>query len=171
MSGLFSGWPYPVAVAALFAIAFLRGGLTYLLGRAVELGAARTRAARLMRTPAYRRARRAVSRWGAPVVSISFLTVGFQTLVNVAAGVAQMPRRRYVPALAVGALLWAFLYATVGFVAFAAVSALYDRSPALALGASGVAVGVLGWFVLAQVRSARRDPDPSVSAGEEPVGE
>ena len=49
-----------------------------------------------------------VARWGAPVVTLSFLTVGIQTLVNLAAGVMRMPLRRYIPALTVGAILWAF---------------------------------------------------------------
>ena len=55
-----------------------------------------------------------MGRWGAPVVAVSFLTVGFQSLVNASAGVLQMPLRRYLPGLLVGALLWAGVYVTIG---------------------------------------------------------
>src|SRR5690625_3572480 len=112
MSGLFDGWPYPLAVSVLAMIAFGRGLLTCLLGRAADAGAGRTRARRLLESAGFDRARRLISRWGPPVVSISFLTIGFQTLVNVAAGAGRMPWRRYLPALAVGAVLWGLLYAT-----------------------------------------------------------
>ena len=77
----------------------------------------------LMAKPRFARMQQMVERWGAPVVALSFLTVGIQTLVNLAAGVMRMPLRRYLPALTVGAILWAFLYATVGFATFAALAA------------------------------------------------
>jgi membrane protein DedA with SNARE-associated domain len=89
------------------------------------------------------------------VVSISFLTVGLQTLINLAAGVSRMPLRRYLPAVSVGALLWAFLYATVGFVTFAAWIALYRVSPVGAIVAVVVLLAVLVAFVVLQLRSAR----------------
>ena len=98
----------------LFVVALLRAGATYALGRAAQNGARRTRIAKLMARPGFARVQDMVARWGAPVVTLSFLTVGIQTLVNLAAGVTQMPLRRYLPALAVGSLLWGFLYATVG---------------------------------------------------------
>ena len=66
------------------------------------------------------RASRIVNKWGAPVVAFSFLTIGFQTACNAAAGLTGMPLRRYLPALAVGGFAWAIIYATVGLVAGAA---------------------------------------------------
>ncbi|SDS56939.1 DedA family protein [Microlunatus soli] len=155
MTGLFSTWPYPLAVSMLFLIALARGNLTYWLGRAAQAGARRTRARRLIESPGFGRASRLLNRWGPPVVSVSFLTVGFQTLINLAAGVSRMPLRRYLPAVGVGALLWAFLYATVGFVAFAAWFQLYERSPVLAIVALAVVVVGLLIFVLSQLRSRR----------------
>jgi membrane protein DedA with SNARE-associated domain len=47
---------------------------------------------------------------------VSFLTVGFQTLINLAAGVTRMSLRHYLPAVVVGSVMWAFVYATIGFV-------------------------------------------------------
>lgn len=161
MTGFFSTWPYPLAVSMLFLIALARGNLTYWLGRAAQAGARRTRARRLIDSPGFERASRLLNRWGPPVVSVSFLTVGFQTLINLAAGVSRMPLRRYLPAVAVGALLWAFLYATVGFVAFAAWFKLYERSPALATIALVVVVIGLLIFILSQLRSRRSDSEQS----------
>ena len=126
------GWPYPVAVAALFVIVMLRAGGTYAIGRAAQEGVRRSRLSRVMAKPRFARMQQLVARWGAPVVALSFLTVGIQTLVNLAAGVMRMPLRRYLPALTVGAILWAFLYATVGFATFAGWRRVYGchrRSP------------------------------------------
>ena len=90
-----------------------------------------------MAKPGFARVQQMVARWGAPVVTLSFLTVGIQTLVNLAAGVTRMPLRRYIPALMIGSILWAFLYATVGFATFAAWRRLYALSPTVAIVSSG----------------------------------
>jgi membrane protein DedA with SNARE-associated domain len=100
----------------------------------------------------------AVARWGAPVVTLSFLTVGIQTLVNLAAGVLRMPLRRYLLALTVGAILWAFLYATVGFATFAAWRRIYERSPAAAIVSLAVLLAGLAGYIVWQVRH-RQDED------------
>uniref|UniRef100_UPI00404AC842 hypothetical protein n=1 Tax=Brachybacterium sp. GPGPB12 TaxID=3023517 RepID=UPI00404AC842 len=63
-------------------------------------------------------------------MALSFLTVGFQTAANAAAGLTAMPARRYLPALAVGGLAWAIIYATVGLVAVAGWFELFLISPA-----------------------------------------
>jgi membrane protein DedA with SNARE-associated domain len=56
-----------------------------------------------------------VRRFGAPAVTLGFLTVGVQTAINASAGMLRMPQRRFLPAVTLGALLWAVLYTTVGF--------------------------------------------------------
>ena len=128
------GWPYPVAVAVLFGIVLLRAGATYALGRAAGAGAQRTRLAKLMARPRFAQMERAGRPAGVrPSITLSFLTVGLQTLVNLAAGLTRMPLRRYVPALVVGSVIWAFLYATVGFATFAAWQRLYALSPVAAV--------------------------------------
>lgn len=165
MNGLFSGWPYPLAVLALAAVAFIRGNLTYWLGQAAQAGAGQTRARRWMHSPGYRRAQKWVNRWGPPVVSLSFLTIGLQTLINLAAGVSRMPQRRYLPAVGVGAVLWGFLYATVGFVTFAAWAKLYAVSPVAAILSVGVLVGALATFIFAQLRG--RAPAEHTESGED----
>lgn len=151
------GWPFPIAVGVLFLIVFLRAGGTYLLGRAVTARAQRTRFQRLVRRRGFARAQEFVSRWGAPVVVVSFLTVGVQTLVNLAAGVAQMPARRYVPALVIGSAIWAMLYATVGFVTLTAWQALYVISPPIAIGGLILALFAVAGFVVWQLRHPSDD--------------
>jgi membrane protein DedA with SNARE-associated domain len=82
------------------------------------------------------------------------MTVGFQTLMNLAAGVMRMSLRHYLPAVVVGSVIWAFIYGTIGFVGFTAVAALYEKSPLLAISLSVVAAGLLAWWIVSQVRAA-----------------
>ncbi|HEX8511005.1 MAG TPA: VTT domain-containing protein [Propionibacteriaceae bacterium] len=146
-------WPFPVTVAALYVIVLVRANATYWVGRAAQRGARRTRLARRLSSPGYVRAERLVGRWGAPLVTGSFLTVGIQTVVNLAAGTARMPLRRYLPAVFLGGLIWALLYATVGFVTFATWRRLYELSPATAIVGVAVLLVSLGAFVVWQLRS------------------
>jgi len=163
---LLRSWPYPVTVAALFVIVLLRANATYWLGRAAWAGADRTRLHRLLASAGFLRAQRLVQRWGAPVVTISFLTVGIQTAVNLAAGVTRMAQRRYLPAVILGGVIWAFLYATAGFVTLAAWRRLFELSPAGAVVLAAVLVAALGLFVRRQFRGEEGEdaqPDPVAS--------
>ena len=147
-----------MAVAALFLVVMLRAGGTYAIGRAAQEGARRSRLSHVMAKPRFARMQQLVARWGAPVVTLSFLTVGIQTLVNLAAGVMRMPLRRYLPALIVGAILWAFLYATVGFATFAGWRRVYELSPAVAIASLVVLLAGLAGYIVWQVRH-RHDED------------
>jgi membrane protein DedA with SNARE-associated domain len=153
------GWPYPVAVAALFVVVMVRAGATYAIGRAAQAGVRRSRLSRAMSRPRYARMQQLVARWGAPIVTLSFLTVGIQTLVNLAAGVLRMPLRRYVPALIVGAIIWAFLYATVGFATFAAWRQVYQLWPVVAIVSLVVLLAGLAAYIFWQVRHRHQDDE------------
>lgn len=133
--------PLLTAVAFLYVVIWCRAGATYLLGRGARKAADRGRVAAFLESPNVQRATDLINRWGAPVVALSFLTVGFQTAANAAAGLTGMPARRYLPALAVGGLAWAVIYATVGLVAVAGWVELFLVSPA-------GAVAVLALLVL-----------------------
>lgn len=111
-----------------------------------------------MAKPRFARMQQVVARWGAPVVAVSFLTVGIQTLVNLAAGVMRMPLRRYLPALIVGSILWAFLYATVGFATFAGWRRVYELSPTAAILTLVLLLAGLAAYIVWQVRH-RDDED------------
>lgn len=136
--------PLLPAVAFLYVVIWCRAGATYLLGRGARRAADRGRFAAFLDSPSVQRATELVNRWGAPVVALSFLTVGFQTAANAAAGLTGMPARRYLPALALGGLAWAVIYATVGLVAFKAWLELFLLSPWAAVAALGLLVVLIG---------------------------
>lgn len=144
--------PFPVIVGAMFVIVFCRAGATYLLGRAAAAGASRSpRISRMMSGEHYQRATRRVNDYGAPVVALSFLTVGFQTLANLAAGASRMSAGRYLPALVVGGVLWALLYSAIGVAGVDLFGRLFALSPLLAVGvgvalAAGYAV-FISWHI------------------------
>ena len=125
MEELTEGWPVWAVFVILFLGAFIRGNATYWIGRAIRAGGARSRFAGMLERPGMERAERWVRTVGPPAVSLGFLTVGVQTAINLSAGVLRMPQRRWIPAVVVGALLWATLYTTVGL---AFVAALFGRA-------------------------------------------
>ncbi len=133
--------PLLPAIAFLYVVIWARAGGTYLVGRVARKAANRGRVKKLLESTSVQRATELINRWGAWVVALSFLTVGFQTAANAAAGLTAMPARRYLPALAVGGLAWAIIYATVGLVAVAGWFELFLISPA-------GAVAVLALLVL-----------------------
>ncbi len=141
--------PLVPTLALLFAVACLRGGVTYGLARWARSAAQRH--STWLERPGVARAERAVRRFGAPLVSLSFLTIGIQTAVNASAGVLRMPLKFYLPALAVGAAMWATVYATVGL---AAVAALLGRLSPMLLALAVAAVVVVA---LATVWVRRRE--------------
>ncbi|WP_081416457.1 DedA family protein [Arthrobacter castelli] len=144
--------PFGLAVSALFVIVMLRANATYWTGRGIAAGGRRTRLERKLDSPGMRRAEAIIARWGAPAVSLCFLTVGIQTAINATAGIGRMPLRRYLPAVIVGSVLWAVLYATVGLAVLNAWLAAAAGSPA------GIAVVVVlaAAIVTAVVISRRR---------------
>ncbi len=145
--------PFLVVVGALFVIVMLRANATYWLGRGIVAGAGRSRFSRVLNSRAYAVGASWINRWGAPAVALSFLTIGVQTMVNLSAGVARMPMRRYLPSVIVGSIAWAFLYASVGIVGFLAVMSLWTLNPVLTAG-----LGLLLVVVVLVVLTRRHRP-------------
>lgn len=110
--------PFVATFGFFFMLAMARGNATYWVGRAVARGVEKTRYQRILHGRMYQRAQRFIARWGMLAVPLCFLTVGIQSAVNASAGVSRMPLRRYLPAVTVGALLWATIYTTVGIAIF-----------------------------------------------------
>lgn len=150
------GAPYPVVVAALFVIVMARANGTYWLGRFGAAGAHRTRLSVLMDSPGYLRATRRINTYGAPVVTLSFLTIGVQTLVNLAAGATGMPLARYLPAVTIGSVIWAIVYATLGTLGVDFLGRLYEQDPPLAIALAVLLMGGLAASVIWQVRRQTR---------------
>ena len=149
--------PYLVVVGALFVIVMLRANATYWLGRGLAAGAQRTRLARMLESRHYATATTWLGRWGAPAVAVSFLTIGIQTMVNLAAGVARMPMRRYLPAVTVGCVMWAFIYGTVGFMGWVGLQELWIRSPVAVVAICLLVAATITWSVLARDKSEPQD--------------
>ncbi|MBO1750691.1 hypothetical protein J4G33_02625 [Actinotalea sp. BY-33] len=127
--------PFALVYGFLLVVVFCRAQGTYWLGRAIAAGALRSRWSAAMSGPRMTRAVDAIDRWGLPVIPLSFLTVGFQTTVNAAAGFLRIRWVRYTVAMVPGCLAWALIYTVGGLAAFEAGAALLARSPwALAVG-------------------------------------
>lgn len=146
-----------LTAGALYAIVLLRAGGTFAVGWLTGAGARRSRLAARISSAKFLRAERAIQRWGAPVVALSFLTVGLQTAANFLAGSMRMPLPRYLPALFVGGAAWALLYATAGIGVLEVLGRLFAERTAL--GVSAVAVLLLA--VCAVVVYRRRKAAPA----------
>ncbi|MEA5455416.1 VTT domain-containing protein [Sinomonas sp. JGH33] len=153
--------PFEAAVAALFAIVFLRTNGTYWLGRALAAGYGRTSLAARWNPAKLDGARRLIDRWGPVAILLTFVTVGLQTAVNLAAGAGRMSLRYYIPATAVGSLVWALLYATVGL---AAVDLVVDQAAASPW--AWVVVAAAGSAVVLRVVIARRRRQAALGSAE-----
>ena len=106
--------PYPWVFLFFWCLAMMRSHTMYWIGRGITAGTARTRWVSLLESPMYARAQAWSARWGVLAVPMSFLTVGLQSVIQISAGVARMPLRRYVAATAAGAIAWAAVYTTIG---------------------------------------------------------
>ena len=105
---------YPWVFLFFWCLAMMRSHTMYWIGRGITAGTARTRWVSLLESPVYARAQAWSARWGVLAVPVSFLTVGIQSVIQLSAGVARMPLRRYVAATAAGAIAWAAVYTTIG---------------------------------------------------------
>ena len=166
------GVPVGLAIAGLFVIVMARSHGTYWAGRGVVRGAQGVD--RLDRTPAWwhsamtwleaktgtdaaRRGLGLVRRWGAPAITLAYLTVGLQTAIFAAAGLVKMPYLRFTVASIPGALVWAVVWATVGFGAVWAAVNLLAASPWAFVAVAVVlaaAIGSLVWYRLRRRASA-----------------
>ena len=106
--------PYPWVFLFFWCLAMMRSHTMYWIGRGITAGTARTRWVSLLESPVYARAQAWSARWGVLAVPVSFLTVGIQSVIQLSAGVARMPLRRYVAATTAGAIAWAAVYTTIG---------------------------------------------------------
>lgn len=162
------GFPFWAVYAVAFCIVMARAQATYWLGRGVARGMGGTRVAHLLASPRAFRVIDRVHRWGPPAVTVSFLTVGVQTAVNLAAGYLRMPFGRYLVAMTFGCLLWAAVWTTVGTAVVYGAILLFLLHPA-ALAAAGVLLaGVTAWL-LHRRRARSRGPGPALRAAEAPT--
>ena len=134
-----AGAPFAAIFAFFFAVAFVRTLVTYWVARFVAgqtIDRTQPQRTVLVRAQTWSRSRAAqrgtafINRWGVLAVPLSFCAVGTKTIVNAAAGLTRMPfLRRYLPALVVGCLVHATIYATIGWAAWTAALAAATGSP------------------------------------------
>lgn len=136
---------------------FARGNAMYAIGRGIAEGGRRSRFADRFTGPGMVSAEGFVARWGMIGVALSYLTIGFQSMVQVAAGVMRMPLWRYEPAALVGSMAWATIYTTIGFAAWETTVALAARSPWAILVVALLLLGGATWWGLR--RSPKRDTE------------
>lgn len=123
------GFPFGYAVAILFVIVLLRAQGTYWLGRGIAAGSAKSGIARKLDGSRLDRATGVLRRYGPIAVPLSFLTIGFQTMINLSAGIIRMPWHIYTLAMIPGCVAWAFVYATIGLAAFLSIIGAAAGSP------------------------------------------
>ncbi|MEP7763636.1 VTT domain-containing protein [Sanguibacter sp. 25GB23B1] len=176
------GAPFVAIFCFFFAVVTTRTQATYWLARLVVTQAVgrpdRThpvlvRARAWAQSPSAARGIATLNRWGVVAVPLSFFTVGFKTVVNGAAGLTQMPFRRYLPAMLLGCLVHATIYATVGWAAWEAALAAAAGSPWGIAALASLLVGAAALVVVSRRRAARRrlpsaapDTAPGQSAGD-----
>ena len=165
--------PYGLTILALFCIVMIRSNGTYWIGRGIVAGTSHTRWRRVLETRPYRVGSSWLNRWGPPAVTLSFLVIGLQTMVNLAVGVARMPMRRYLPAVIVGCTVWAFIWGTGGIISLVLLSMAWEHSPAMTItGLAVMAAAVASFFLFGRGRggqpSKRRDAPLSADCANEP---
>jgi membrane protein DedA with SNARE-associated domain len=159
--------PLAVAALCLTIVAASRSQATYWLGRGIRAGVLRAPWARRLAVESSARATRWLDRWGWPIVPLSFLTVGFQSAVQLTAGLIGWRWRRYSLAAMPGWIAWGWIYAAVGLAAFRGLIELARRSPWLAIAVAAVLVGGIGLgMVLSRLRAARARAPEAVGAVE-----
>ena len=155
MPSWLDGKPFAITFAVLFVIVLLRAQGTYWLGRGVTAGVLHTRLADKVTGPRTTKAIASLNRWGLPLVTCSFLTIGLQTVVNAAAGLIRMPWIRYTIAMLIGCVAWALIYATVGIAAVEAAVALAAHSPWALVALLAVVIGVVVAVIVVRRRRDR----------------
>lgn len=170
------GVPVGIAILGLFVIVMARSHGTYWAGRGVVRGAQGThqleaspgwwhatmdRLEGWTSTDAAQKGLGLVRRWGAPAVSLAYLTVGLQTAIFASAGIIKMPYLRFTLASIPGALVWAVVWATVGFGAVWGAINLFSASPWALLAAVIVVAAVIGGLVWFRLSRRARTPIPA----------
>lgn len=146
----------PVAFVYLFFLfgAFSRSQAIYWIGRYMGSfvmrrgrpdGGWRLRVYDKIHADSTRRTIAVLRRRGWPMIPVSFLTVGLQTLIQLSAGVIAMPWLRYFVASIPGALAWALIYTTIGWAVWAATFRAATGSPWALLALLVLVAGIVLW--------------------------
>jgi len=154
--------PFVLAAGFLTVVAAVRSQCTYWLGRGIRAGVIRSAWAVRLQSDGAVKGQARLERWGWPIIPLSFLTVGLQTAVNLAAGLVGWSWFRYTLAASLGWLAWGVVYAAGGLAVFGALVALAQDSPvrAAAIVQAVVVLAVFASFLAYRLRSRPKRPMP-----------
>lgn len=166
------GQPFWVIYCTLLVVILLRAPATYWIGRGLGAGVIHSRLGERL-GPKLDAAKQRIDRFGAPVVTLSFLTVGMQTAINFSAGAVRMRFPRYFAAVFVGGLAWSGLWGVVIAGLVGAWLELFLRSPWTAFGVTLAAVvAVTALVVRSRLASrSRKAGGPDTGSGSKPESE
>lgn len=163
LTSFLSDGPFVAVYLFLLMVVFLRAQGTYWLGRwATSLALRhvkpqdgwRKRAIDWLNSPAAMQGTSSIHRWGLPIIPFSFLTVGFQTVVNAGAGLLRLAWWKYTLAMIPGCLAWALIYSTIGFAVWEAAIAAAAGSPYGIAGMIAILVVVVATVVIRRRKRA-----------------
>lgn len=166
-------WPVAAVYSFMFALAMARGQALYWIGRVITeqtLRRTHPREGWQARAHAWLTGGGidpgivALRRWGLIAVPLSYLTIGFQSMIQAAAGVLRIEAWRYTVAQVPGALVWAGIYTTFGFFTWVAIGAAARGNPWAAGGLTLLVILTIAVLLLARRHGPRPVADP---AGEE----
>lgn len=162
MPEFLSGWPFWLVFGFLLFGAMLRGQGIYWLGRIATVqalrrthptGGWRLRAHRVLSGEGAQRGVAAIRKWGLVIVPLAYLTVGFQSMVMLGAGILRIGWLRFTLAQVPGAVAWAAIYSTIGFAVWSAAIAAAAGSPAGIAVLVGLVLAVVAVVVLRRRRA------------------
>ena len=156
--------PFPVVFLVMVLLVASRSNLVYGIGRygrlltisgAEPAAGPRRRVWLWANAGATQRAMDNIRRRGWIVISLSYLTVGIQTIVNVAAGVVGLSWPRYVLAAIPGWLAWALIYSTIGYAVWRAAVAAAAGSP-VGIAVIATALAAVAFLAVRRLRRSHR---------------
>lgn len=130
--------PFPLVFLTLTLLVASRSNIVYGIGRygrKVTISGDepsrgfRRRAWKWANAARTQQAMDSIKKRGWVVISLAYLTIGIQTIVNIAAGVVGLSWPKYNLAAFPGWLAWALIYSTIGFAVWNAAMAAAAGSP------------------------------------------
>ena len=111
------------ATIFLFVVVFFRAQLTFWLGKFMRKGLIKSKFGKSGQNAEEKRAGiAALEKYGWPIIPLSFLTVGFQSVVQLGAGFLDWNWLKYTLAALPGYLAWGFIYAFGGLALFRSIT-------------------------------------------------
>lgn len=137
--------PLWLATLFLFFVVFCRAQATFWIGKFIHKGILKTTFGQKL-DQKNQVGILMLKKYGWPIISLSFLTIGLQSVIQIGAGLMDLNWYKYTLAALPGYLIWAFIYAFGGLSLFKALI-----NGALGLWITVFIVVILVWFLGALV--------------------